>query len=141
MSLAEGNWRNWTKEEWISHQTAAEQTRLRQMSDSDSTHEFLAWYTRMTVEYCKRAEQAGKEANLPPIENTPVHGNYPMTGVIVAGSTVGGTVPYGGGYRGPMGPGGPGPRGPGGGFFGFGGSHGGHGFGGPGGMGGPGGRP
>ncbi len=134
MSLPREPWQDWTKEQWICSLPASEQVRIRAMSEDESMRAFLDWRGKMTNDLCERRDRARARGELPPSEDKPQYGNAPTSGVIIAGTTVGGPNPYGYGYLRPMGAGfggGPG-HGPGG--------FGGHGFGGPGhGPGGPGG--
>ena len=70
---------NWTKEEWISHQTPEEQARLRALPEFESAMEFQDWRSDRIKEKQMKDDELRVQGKLPPLKSSPQYGNRPVT--------------------------------------------------------------
>ena len=59
-------WEDWSLDDWINHQTPAEQARLRALPKEVAFNEWSAVSRRLVFEKGKKIEQARKQGLLPP---------------------------------------------------------------------------
>ena len=116
-------WQDWTKSDWIAHQSSEEAKRLESLSTPESDEEFAWWCIKKGVELNRKKQKLRDQGLLPDTGSTPQYGNRPSSGVIIAGTQTSGAYGPGGGrgpgaphggFGGPGGPGGFSPGSPGG---------------------------
>ena len=64
-------WEDWTKEDWINHQTPDEQNRLRALTPTESDEEFCKWCLAQSVALNKKLDELRSHGILPPLKGLP----------------------------------------------------------------------